>query len=344
MKVSVTLGSSRPGGIDVSFYGLARQTYRDWELVFVDARYHRRHAQVLDAWDRACAEAGTRVPLIHVPNHRNQSSPWQVNCAGFNTGFMLAAGENVVMLLDYGWCPPDWLERHVRAHEGGRRIVLAPHDYRPLPAVRTRDGAPPWLFYEGHIGRSPEAILAERDRYDEISIFAEPFDPQKLGDSSAPPHCDPKMFMPEGPIAGMPFHTKNESFPTDVALDVNGMDEHFDRMGGPGDPEFGYRLERAGLQPWLTHAVVACPNPRWVMPNPNAASHYDKLLPGHEWRGCYLDGERYYTDSNAEGRRRARNPYELRERREAIWHWRDESQKREAVIPYVEVPDAEYWR
>lgn len=47
-KVTVALGSSRPGGVDISLRGLADQTFQDFEVVFVDARYHKRHAEVLE--------------------------------------------------------------------------------------------------------------------------------------------------------------------------------------------------------------------------------------------------------------------------------------------------------
>ena len=151
------------------------------------------------------------------------------------------------------------------------------------------------------------------------------------------------MTMPEGPILPDYFHTKNESAPTDAFLVVGGADEHFDRMRGPGDPELAYRLVRAGLEPWLVHAPVLCPNPRAMLPNPNSASHYDRPTPGHEWRGCYLDGERYFRQSVDEGRSKARNPYDLRERREKLWHWREMSQEREAVIPHIVVTDADYF-
>ena len=339
-KVTITLGSSRPGGVDISLYGLVRQTFQDFEVVFVDARYHKRHAQVLDA----VAASGLKQPFFHVPNHRNQPPPWGCTCAGYNTGFMLAAGEIVIMLLDYGCVPPDWIERHVIAHQGGKRVVMAPHDYRPMPAVRTLDGGPPWEIYEGHIGnKTPEAILAERERYDEISIFAEPFDPQKLGPATKPPHCDPKMFLPEGPTSELPFHTKNESFPTENVLAVNGMDEHYDRMGGPGDPELAERLVRSDLNGYIARTIVACPNPRWILPNPNAAGFYDKTTPGHEWRGSYLTGQAYYEQSHREGRVRAPNPFSLMERRDEIWLWRELSQRREAVIPQVVIGDQEYF-
>jgi glycosyltransferase involved in cell wall biosynthesis len=342
VKVTVTLGSARPGGLDVTMAGLCAQTYEDFEVVFVDARYYERHTQVLDL----VARSGFTRPFFHVPNHRYQPFPWGTTCAGYNTGFMLADGDLVVMLLDYAYAPPGWLEAHVAAHEGKKRLVLAPHDYHHIPEVVTKDGEPA-LTKERATGMTPEAIASQKTRYDEIAIFREPFDPKcfELGHRHVYPHVDPKMALPEGPVTPEYFHTKNESFPLENVLAVNGMDEHYDRMGGPGDPEISFRLVRTGLEPWCyPPAVVRVLCPRDVMPNPNAASFYDKRMdPPHDWRGSYMEGHRYYEASKAEGRLRARNPYELRKKRNQIWWWRMASQERHCAIPYNEVGDREYF-
>ncbi len=47
-KVTVSVGSSRPGGVDMLLASMTAQTYTDFEVVFTDGRYHKRHAQVLD--------------------------------------------------------------------------------------------------------------------------------------------------------------------------------------------------------------------------------------------------------------------------------------------------------
>ena len=46
VKVSVTIGTSRAGGIDVSLRGMLDQTFDDFEIILVDGRYHKRHACV----------------------------------------------------------------------------------------------------------------------------------------------------------------------------------------------------------------------------------------------------------------------------------------------------------
>jgi predicted HAD superfamily hydrolase len=98
-RVSVNWGSNRPGGVDVVLAGLRGQTFKDFEVVFVDGLYHERHALVLEEVKRV----GLEQPFFHVPNHRYRPDIWGATCAGYNTGFALSDGDVVVMLLDYGY-------------------------------------------------------------------------------------------------------------------------------------------------------------------------------------------------------------------------------------------------
>ena len=255
-----------------------------------------RHARVLDAWARANAEAGTRVPapLYHVPNHRNQSPPWGTTCSGYNTSAMLADGELVVFLLDYGFAPSDWLQRHVDAHEGKRRLVLAPHVYYAMPPVVTRGR---WAAdRRGGVERqdAPSSSTAERafattrsrSSRDPGSDPGEMLD-RRLGG-------DPKCEMPEGPVpTGLFPHGKMRGFPLDAILEINGMDEHFDRMRGPGDPgaclPAGAGGTRACGSPSTppssapTREAISCPSLA-------APATTTGPTPGHEWRLDYSGG------------------------------------------------------
>src|SRR4029077_1433356 len=215
----VLLGSSRPGGVEISLLGLAAQTFESFEVIFVDGRYHLRHALVLDAVERS----GLRQPFIHVPNHRYGEGPWTTISAGFNTGFMLAAGEIVLMLCDYAYTPPGWISTHLAQHTEPR-MVVAPHRYREMPAhvsigrvfeaeYQFSESGEVSIFYAG-------ALSAE-------IILSSPPQPQQVNDS--------KLTMPDGPVNHLYMHTKNESFPLANVLAVGGMDENYDRGRGPGD-------------------------------------------------------------------------------------------------------------
>jgi len=311
-KVSVLLGSSRPGGIDVSLLGLEAQTYDDFEVIFVDGRYHQRHGLVLDAVERS----GLKAPFFHVPNHRYGEPPWTSICAGFNTGFMLAAGEIVIMLCDYAYAPPGWIEAHLACHtEPG--MVVAPHRYREMPPTVTI-----------------------RNDYESTTHFLDPITVDAVLSSSVQPQevNDSKLVMPDGPVNHLYMHTKNESFPLDNVLAIGGMDENYDRGRGPGDHCIGHRLIDSGLQGWLCGAAtVEVLNPRGIMPNPNIAIGEENL--GERW-GIVTGNAYYHATAN---RKRANNPYNIWRRRNDIWHWRELSQNLEAVIPKNIVPDAEYF-
>ena len=337
-KVTVSVGSSRPGGIDVLLASLTAQTYDNFEVIFTDGRYHKRHAQVLDA----VKASGLKVPFFHVPNHRNQPV-WGSSCAGVNTGFMLADGEFVIMLLDYSYCRPNWIEAHL-GHHTAPRFVMGPHVYWDLPPVIAKDGWFPHPLDSGDPSMTVENVKAQYEHFDEVCIFPQPFKPQDLEHLNEV-GGDPKLGFPTGPLGADYMHTKNESFPTKVILDIGGMDEQYERGRGPGDLEFGNRLQLAGLQGWLARdARVECLNPRRILPNLNGVIPVDhRLPPPYEHRWCYAEGEKYWRDRVAQFRTKSGSPYNMRARREEIWEWRELSQQREPVIPYVMKTDLEYF-
>jgi len=340
-KVTVSVGSSRPGGIDILLASLKAQTFTDFEVVFTDQRYHKRHAQVLDAVEAV----GLTVPFFHVPNQRN-SPGWVSSCAGVNTGFMLSAGEIVIMLLDYAYCPPGWIEAHLKHHVDRRRVVMSPHIYHALPEVVTKDGRPPTRFTNGGAESTVEAIEQQRENFYETTIFRQPFRPSVFAEMPqyVPPHQDPKLYRPEGIANWDVMHTKNESFRREDVLAIGGIDENFDRGGGPGDLLFGCQLVSIGCEPWICQeAAVHVLDPRPILPSTRVAGH------GREWvaaglgKWSYTEGETYWRERMGEKTHVSRNPYDMREKRKELWHWRDLSQQREPVIPYIEKTDAEYF-
>jgi glycosyltransferase involved in cell wall biosynthesis len=351
-KVTVVLGSNRPGGIDVTLAGLAKQTYQNFEVVFVDGRYHERHAEVV----AAVRESGMKQRFFHVPNHRYGDSIWGTACAGYNTGFALSTGEIVVMLLDYAYAPPAWLEKHVE-HQSDPKIIMGPHEYRTISKVRTRGSDPVYRFVKEAVDVDPEsairAVLAQRERFREISIFESRFEPHML-EQFPVEQSELKCSMPTGPVDDHQlFNTKNESFPLEAVLDINGMDENYDRGRGPGDPDLCLRLSRHGhlagkrLPIWVvSEAKVHCLNPRWILPNLNLiVPERGRLAPPFDGRWSYVDGLAYHEGVRQDASvTRAPNPFDIRKKREEIWHWRELSQESEPVIPKNVVSDADYFR
>lgn len=344
MKVTVNFGSARPGGIDVAFAGLAAQTYPDWELVFVDALYHRRHRRVLAAWAEACEKTGCQAKLFHVPNHRYRPDLWGTTCAGYNTGFALADSEIVILLLDYAYAPPGWIEAHVRYHDSPR-IVMGPYLSKQTPIPIDMNGRP-GQFLGNRTGTPPEALIGILENYDMISVFRElPKDFANLADSAYEGR-DPKTHRGDaGPHTYLDFHTKNESFPRENIFRCNGMDERYDEICGPGDAELGFRLSTSGLECFFNpEARVYVLNPRQYMPNPNGCLFHDKRAPPpHHARAPYVEGEAIFQDVMAQREIRAKNPQSLEELRDRIWHWRADSQEQRAVLPKTTLSDEDYY-
>lgn len=352
VKVSVILGSSRPGGLDITLPALAKQTYQDFEVVFVDGRYHKRHAQVLDY----VKEIGLKQPFFHMPNHR-YNGIWPTTCAGFNTEFMLSEGELLLMIVDFAYMKPDWIEQHIKYHDRPR-LLVSPHKYAPLPPIKTKEGFVPEKFFwpmaydPNTVGDLRKKIKNQFEQFDEITIFKDgPFDPSWCDIYKPFPsgQTDPKTDLPEGPLDYRWMHTKNESFPLDKALAIGGMDEWYDRGKGPGDLEFGFRLWKAGCDIYLAHSpAVQCFNPReyfialrGTLPEDwNGFSHEPYKM--SFWEGvAYMD--KRIKEMNEGNPPIAPNPYDIWEKRDELWKWRELSQQRETVIPYNNIEDDKYW-
>lgn len=358
IPVTVLLGSNRPGGIDIALHSLRNQTYKDFEVIFVDGMYHERWREVR----HAVKLSALKQPFFHVPNIRYnpRNRIWGTACAGFNTGLMLAAGKRVVMLLDYGYARPNWLEAHMKHHQDDtNNVVLGPHEYRSLKGVTTRElvgvqNQPAMLTdFKSLIltqdlphEKVIELICEQKKRFHPISIFQKPFDGNI---DSFPPEDwqEVKTRMGFGETTDYNlFNTKNESFNLETALAINGIDENFDRGSGPGDPGMGLRLQRMGAKFYIEpEATVYCLNPRRILPNSNLVLQHDKPLPPpYEERWPALQGMQYHEavvqdpDSII-----APNPYRLDEKREEIWWWREESVKPEPNLPFNVLSDREYF-
>lgn len=357
-KVSVLFGSARPGGLDITLPALAAQTYDDFEVVFVDGRYHKRHAQVLDY----LKEIGFKKPFYHIPNVR-YNGIWATSSNGFNTELMLADGEYVMRLMDYSYVPPDWVENHMALQDRTMRGVIGPHIYLNLPPLKTKDGSVPVRYMDSvnWTGKETlkvrEVIQQQYEAFDEISAFAESFKPSSLDTLETLAEFPPAAFSSAivangGRIEWNWLHNKNESYPLEALFEVNGTDENYDKGLGPGDLEMGYRLRRLGMD-FILNMGLACftPNPRIFLPNLRATlaqkwtTPEDKAL--NEGRWSNEEGLQYYnarlSEVNATGNLRSKTPYDMRKMREKIWVWRELSQEREAVIPLNQVPDSQWF-
>lgn len=324
VKVSVLCPMFRPGGVDITFSGLSRQTYKDFELIIIDRRYEKRHQAIMETANKY------GVFTIHAPEHR-RNGKWAVVASAWNTAFMLAQGEIALMLPDYTYAPPDWIEKHLRHHDGSPKVIISPYVfYELLPVVDKLgnhvDILPPEMSASlpDHVTEQPP------DTFDEISIFEQPFNPDWIENLRRWP--DNTQCLRANPSTlqrlAVHIHFRNESMPLWMILDMNGLDEHLDRGKTQIDLEFAYRIEHDGCPVSLDNEnVMPILNPRTLFPTTPYRG------PG---RWSYQTCEQYKG-----GFLIAANHYSLKEKREKILIWRE---MRYIPTDRLDIPDDEYYK
>ncbi len=321
-EVSIVTCAARPGGLDVLLAGLKQQTFKDFEVIMVDHRYEKRHKIVQDAFN----EAG--IKLIHVPEHR-RNYKWISLAAGWNTGFMLARGRVVIMLVDYAFTPVGWIENHLKWHNdpNNKKMIVAPHAYTDMPPLKI---TPPSITIETFTTKYVEWI--DDEKLDEFSIFTEPFTTETMKTLAVtpPPYNDPKILMSEGYTYRDFSHMKNESFLLESVLNVNGIDEHGDLGKGPVDREFGNRMEKNNDRMYLyPPAIIYVPNPRFILPGlPWGMTHERVHVEGDCDRWSFDDGFKWeakrFNEVDHGINQRAYTPYDMEKKIKELESWRTE--------------------
>lgn len=281
-RMSVCCVTTRPGGIDVLLAGLKNQEFDDFEVVLVDAHFHRRRDVVADYFAKA------QIALRHVPP-RLQNFPLDSVPQYRNTAIAKASGELLVWLVDYSFVPPSGLQAHWDIYEkhdkevagmGAHWYVLPPPLAFDLPWYAPIQMFPPNVetgITYGYDRKASEVYAEEvlSGQYDAYmySIFKEPLETPEMIDAlkddpyffAADPkrtgHVDGKMF-------GNFFHAKNEAVALDWAVRVNGFDEGF-IAHSYDDVDFGLRVDHlGGLWALLgREADVRIVNPRHIFPH-----------------------------------------------------------------------------
>lgn len=344
--VSVLVTSFRPGGLDLTLAGMRDQKLKDFELIICDRRYEKRHNDVMDLAKKY------GVKTIHVPEHR-RNGKWTTFCSGWNTAMALARGEYVILLQDFAYAPPGWIEAHLECQmRGTRRYVVGPYKYTDLPAVKTKKEFD-FASQIGSGGRCTEADAVIRGEIlPEMYIFEKgPFDPAWIADIKVheAPHQDPRRQISGGNSGTCPSswcHVKNESCRRETLWEIGGLDERLERGKGPMDIDFGIRLLGADVTLWWEPKMpdCFCPNARWICRTMPWGDMEERL----EGRWAYRDGLNYNalrekeiaaaTDHFAESH--AKNNYRMPELAARLASWRNEASH--PVTPR-EAGDLEYW-
>jgi glycosyltransferase involved in cell wall biosynthesis len=229
--ISVIVPSNRIGGLDILFAALAAQTYRDFELVLVD-NIHKHRSEYVAHHAQGCG-----FPVTHIPP-RDNSFPDIAYCRTMNTGVAHARGDTLVYFCDYSWLHPTCLETHARLQAEHRGPVTLDYRYVDLPPLKPglpnyREKTSPT---DANIDPFTDEVNANADRYaDDLrsgrldaflwSILAEPLTEEAVLAANVE-----HTHRPSGADLATDWNWcsfKNESFPTDLVLEMNGHDEEY---------------------------------------------------------------------------------------------------------------------
>lgn len=333
-KVSVLVMMYRPGGMDITFQAMADQSFKDFELIIVDNRYEKRHELVMEA----AREYG--VTTIHAPEHR-RNGKWIVACAAFNTAMALARGEYVIILHDFTYVGPGWIEQHVKhLEEMGDGLVLGNHCNVDLPKVKSAvplvenydcNRAVTDLELWRHDGVLDEMYIFEPGRFNSSWLAK-----MTVGEKQWQPGFD-NMYA-QGMRPDWRWVTlTNDSFRREFLWKIGGIDERYDHGRGPFDHNIGIRVAAAGGgRRWAPECNAVIFNPRFLMRTLPFGSLYEKM----DGKWTLDDGHQYNDIIRARGDMEANNPYQMVELARDLDPWRREP----AVRVSRELSDDAYWR
>ncbi len=260
--LSLLVPQNRIGGLDLLATSLRSQTFRDFELILLDAiaPYRReKHRADFDGlsvnWlDCSFGETNLRTRYMR----------------SLNRGIEHARGETLVYLPDYAWLNPDCLATHHEMQTKHRAPVMLDYNYAAIDK-------PVQLPYYGqaeHPADDPEdftkSVNATTARYvadlqaGRLDRFLWQLGPTPNVASLPVTHRHRPCSTREANDWNWASF-KNESFPTELLLDMNGHDERFDVSHCWQDQEFTQRLKLRGVQwvngPAETGMLTVC-NPR----------------------------------------------------------------------------------
>lgn len=190
--------TNRPGGIDVLWANLKRQSFQDFQLVIVDALWRNREKEVKEY---------INDPRLKYIRQNDKPENCCTNLAhADNQGFAACEGELIVCLQDYIWINPNALESYWNIYQEHPRALVTGvgHQY-----------AKP----------SKEDIA---DPQGKITIFKEPYTRRPEQISWTDPRVGGATFRPAQPVE---WELNFASLPRSVIYELGGMDEKYDEYG-----------------------------------------------------------------------------------------------------------------
>jgi len=246
MNISIILTTARFGGLDILFSSMMAQEFNgEFEVIVCDEYYgerkdkiaHHIRPSVIAYWNDDPG-MDSKFKFIYLPPKR--ASRIYDDSLGVNTALAAASGELVVILADFTWAPPNYLQAHWDFHKANPGWSMSTYlDRYPLPPMRG------------------EPYSIERDWW---SVFQEDFKPGWF-DGKEPVyrerrgcvgkiHDDGKIEIP-----GDYVYLLGDSVPLAIIKDLNGIDERYVGGYGSNDVCFGTRANHIGHR-WALNPYV----------------------------------------------------------------------------------------
>lgn len=206
-KVSVVYISNRYGGLDILKSSLTRQTFQDFEIVFVDGLYDKRHNVVLDYFKDFNIK---HIKDIDMKEHEGYKSKL-ARC--HNQAYKACEGELIVLLQDYIYVPQSGLEKFWNIYNIHQNALITGISHQYLHPTKEEVVNQEGLItvYEKEYKYKPEVISWFDPRCDMSENY--------LGIRKAQP---------------VEWEANWAAIPREVIYDLGGMDETYDLHG------FGY--------------------------------------------------------------------------------------------------------
>jgi len=213
MEFSIVYTTYRPGGLDILADSLKNQTMKDYELIIVDDHPVDRSKMVKDYLEKQ------GIPVAYMGPSKPKCFP-EVAFNVFNainTGLLLSTKEVVILLQDYIWLHPDWLEKIAR-HEN-----LLRQNYCVIV---------PGYIWDDERLKDNNALIGVWDRYWRGT-------PEQQGCSMS------TRWVPEG------WEFSCIAMPWSVITETNGWPECFDCYAAHPLEPIVKRFEAAGGKPFV---------------------------------------------------------------------------------------------
>jgi len=208
---------------------LEKQTFRDFELIIVDALYPERKEWI--------EQIKWSFPIKYVPVHEYHRfwldhKRWNV-CGQLNSAILQCEGDLVVRIDDCSEFEPDFLQKFVQGYQNGY-FPLAMH-------TRYRNGSQAY-YNEAYRQEGYDFAREDPENRKILSRIYNEGNPVRDTRWSIVEKQGGHMMAPQDWFYGY------SSFTLEAALKINGFNELFDGDKGQEDQEFGLRLWMAGYK------------------------------------------------------------------------------------------------